>query len=249
MKSFFKKTSSLLLALTMVVTCVAFPSAAFAKTFVSKSIPKDLEYAQGEAIVLLNDGCSSKIYSNVPKYFGSGITLNDSYEFDGSNEIGDLKIASFKSSSMTTQKLIKKLNSNPNVKVAFPNYKKHMESVTNDTYSAYQWALDNTGQNGGTVNADTNADALWSEAAASPKEQVVAIIDTGFDFTNEDLKDVVWQNPYGSKLTGKNGLDVSGSTKDGSPQDDDGHGSHCAGIIAASADNEKGISGINKSNV
>ncbi|MBR1731512.1 MAG: S8 family serine peptidase, partial [Ruminococcus sp.] len=143
---------------------------------------------------------------------------------------------------------IKTVKKRSGVKYAFPNYIKKVSSITNDTYSKYQWALENTGQNSGTAGADINAEGLWTKAAQADKEVVVAVIDTGIDFNHEDLKDVIWENPYGSKLVGKNGYDFTSVTST-KPQDDNGHGTHVAGIIAGIGDNEKGISGVNKTNV
>ena len=54
-------------------------------------------------------------------------------------------------------------------------------------------------------------------------------VDTGIDYTHEDLKDVIWNNPYNNKkLYGEHGYDFINSDAD--PMDDNGHGSHCSGI-------------------
>ncbi|MBR1731008.1 MAG: S8 family serine peptidase, partial [Ruminococcus sp.] len=157
----------------------------------------------------------------------------------------EFKAVCLKSDSKSTEDLISELESNSAVKFAVPNYKKKLADITGDTYSGYQWALNNTGQEGGVSGKDTNADSLWSKAASSSKEQVVAIIDTGIDASHEDLKDVLWRNPY-SSLPGTYGYDFSHN--DSTPEDTIGHGTHCAGIVAGAANNNKGISGINTTN-
>ena len=54
---------------------------------------------------------------------------------------------------------------------------------------------------------------------------------------------MIWDNPYKStQLSGKHGYDFFNMDDD--PMDDCGHGSHCAGIIAAKANNKAGIAGI-----
>ncbi|MBR3358881.1 MAG: S8 family serine peptidase [Solobacterium sp.] len=76
-------------------------------------------------------------------------------------------------------------------------------------------------------------------------DAVVAVIDSGIDYTHPDLKDVmVDMTPYGLSVGGRYGFNPSGEGDPTDPIDDEnGHGTHCAGIIAASWDNE-GISGV-----
>ena len=250
MKKFTKKVLAVLMSVLMAVCAVAVPaSAAQASSKTFEKTAEKVEYAEGEAIVVMKETApqtylkASKTASN----FGAGISMDDSFTFTKKN--GKIRAVVLKSLNKSTKALIKELKKNDQVKYAFPNYKVKASAITNDTYSDYQWALDNTGHSGGTPNLDVNAEGLWESAAASEKEKVVAIVDTGIDFEHEDLKDVLWNNPYGSKLVGKHGYDFSDTIKDHSPLDDNGHGTHVAGIIAGISDNEKGISGINKSNV
>eukprot|EP00913_Durusdinium_trenchii_P007030 g6613.t1 len=79
-----------------------------------------------------------------------------------------------------------------------------------------------------------------------PSEVVVALIDTGLNFNHEDLQGRVWVNP--GEIAG-NGIDDDGNgfiddvngfnfvDNNGSPEDDGGHGTHNAGIIAAQLNN------------
>jgi subtilisin family serine protease len=204
-------------------------------------------YIEGEVIVVLKENADRTymMRSKAAASYGKGISLEDSYSFDG----GQLRATFLKSNTLSTNQMLKKLKANDAVKYAFPNHKVKAAKLTDDTYIGYQWALHNGGQNNGTPGFDTKAYEQWEDAEDSEEEQVVAIVDTGIDPTHEDLKDVLWVNPYGSKLIGKNGCDFTDTIEDGSPYDDNGHGSHCAGIIAATANNQVGISGINQSNV
>ena len=65
--------------------------------------------------------------------------------------------------------------------------------VPNDPLFSDQWALDNTGQTGGTPDADIDAPAAWSITTGSPST-VVAVLDTGIDYTHEDLYLNIWLN-------------------------------------------------------
>lgn len=262
MKKATKKWLSLALSAVMITTSAVFPASAFAAQAKSDN-SDEKNYVEGEAIVMMKKEYSSngKLLSAKNTSLGDGIVVENSWNFgntsdnrlksgsssEESSELSDYTIASVSSDTMTTKQIISKLNKNRKVKYAIPNFIKTTES-TDDTYSSYQWALDNTGQNGGTAGLDVNADSVWS-TSQTDEEAIVAVVDTGIDYNNEEFTDRLWVNPYGSKLNGKYGYDFTDSTKDGQPLDGNGHGTHVAGIIAAAADNQKGISGINKSNV
>ncbi|MCQ2110657.1 MAG: S8 family serine peptidase [Bacteroidaceae bacterium] len=110
----------------------------------------------------------------------------------------------------------------------------------NDTYFSYQRALHNTGQvvNGraGTTDADIDAPEAWSITMGSP-DVVVAVIDDGVSSNHPDLP-----NSRQLRLPGSNF--GSGDPNDPSPHGNDNHGNSCAGVIAASINNNEGIVGV-----
>ena len=65
--------------------------------------------------------------------------------------------------------------------------------VPNDPQFSSQYALQNTGQNGGTAGADINATAAWSVVTGNPSI-TVAVLDTGVDYDHPDLYDNIWIN-------------------------------------------------------
>jgi subtilisin family serine protease len=77
----------------------------------------------------------------------------------------------------------------------------------------------------------------------------VAVIDSGIDLEHEDLKDSLWTNPYPDQLMGEHGYDFTRTVPSREPVDDDGHGTHISGIIAASSNNQKGVRGVAQPNV
>lgn len=97
------------------------------------------------------------------------------------------------------------------------------------------------------TDADTalsiNASTGWKKVSDDSKEVIVAVIDSGVNYYHEDLQDVMWTNPGNIGLKGEHGYNFAGNNGD-SYKDDVGHGTHCAGVIAAQANNLKGVAGI-----
>ena len=72
-----------------------------------------------------------------------------------------------------------------------PNYRYKVCSTTNDPDYSQQWGLQSSSAYG--IDFE-NASSFLSDKTSSMKETVVAIIDTGFDYTHEDLQGNVWTN-------------------------------------------------------
>ncbi len=94
-------------------------------------------------------------------------------------------------------------------------------TVNDPLYTSYQWGPQRA-----------NFPRAWQILPLSSTLTAirVAVIDTGVDFTHPDLA--------GRLLPGKNYV-----TEGGSAQDDNGHGTHVSGIIAAITNNAQGIAG------
>ncbi len=121
----------------------------------------------------------------------------------------------------------------------------------NDPMFDEQWALNNVGQNGGKAKADVAALKAWNKTHGSG-DVVVAVLDSGVDYTHQDLVSNMWLRPdnvpaYKDEELGAfndlHGFNAVDNQSD--PMDDNGHGTHCAGIIGAEGDNDEGIAGIN----
>lgn len=143
-------------------------------------------------------------------------------------------------------------------------YRDDQPNQPNDPNFAEQWALNNLGQNGGTKRADIDALKAWQVSKGS-EDVVVAVLDSGVDLRHEDLWENIWTRPdnvprYSDDELGQiddlhgfdaTFLDTSSSDAYGrrsqidDPMDDNGHGTHCAGIIGAMGDNGVGITGVN----
>ncbi len=145
------------------------------------------------------------------------------------------------------------LNANPFVEYAEPDYYRYAKTIIpNDARFSDLWGLYNTGQNNGTPDADIDAPEAWDLTTGSP-DVVVAVIDSGVDYDHEDLKANMWRNP--GEILG-NGIDDDGNgyiddyygidaiDNSGDPMDDDGHGTHASGSIAAVGNNGIGVTGV-----
>jgi subtilisin family serine protease len=157
---------------------------------------------------------------------------------------------------MTVQEALYIYGSDPDVAYAEPNYYRHVAVFPNDTHFDRQWSLHNTGQvvNGamGMEDADIDAPEAWDLTTGRPSV-IVAVIDSGVDISHPDLSPNIWTNPGEIADNGldddSNGLidDVIGwdyVNHDPWPDDPNGHGTHVAGIIAASGHDASGVSGI-----
>ncbi|ADO71061.1 Serine protease, subtilase family [Stigmatella aurantiaca DW4/3-1] len=142
----------------------------------------------------------------------------------------------------------------PRIEHAEPNFVYRIHALPDDARFGDLWGMHNTGQSGGTADVDINAPEAWELTRGTRTSGVVAVIDTGFDYTHPDLQDNLWTNP--GEIPGNhvdddgNGFidDVHGInaiTHSGDPLDDNEHGTHCAGTIAGRGNNATGVVGVN----
>lgn len=115
---------------------------------------------------------------------------------------------------------------------------------TNDPLLSQQYSLQ------GPVSS--NVTDAWDTTTGSDKA-LVAVIDTGAKLDHPDLQGALWTNtkeiPGNNKDDDRNGFvdDVHGydfANKDGRPNDDNGHGTHVTGIVAARGNNGIGVAGV-----
>ena len=165
-----------------------------------------------------------------------------------------------KSPQEIDQGLLETMQRDPRVLYAEPNYILQVAKMPDDPDFDKLWGLHNTGQTGGKVDADIDAPEAWDIGTGS-KSVIVAVIDTGVDYNHPDLVDNMWTNPkecpQGPGKCQANGKDDDGNgyvddfygvntiTGSGDPMDDFGHGTHVAGILGASGNNQVGVVGVN----
>ena len=138
---------------------------------------------------------------------------------EGLGAVGEVLV---RSSGASAAQAAAALQFDANIAFSEPDSLKQMAADPNDPQYANEWAP-----------ADIGLPAAWNITTGS-KNVVVAVVDSGVDYTDTDLAANIWTNPN----AGRDGFsgDVHGYnfvSDTGSPMDDDGHGTHIAGIIGA----------------
>jgi subtilisin family serine protease len=161
------------------------------------------------------------------------------------------------SKKFSTEVLLSYLRTVPAVETVEPNWIVHADAIPSDTKFPKLWALRNTGQivNGGRAGiagADIHAASAW-DLTTGTRSNVVAVVDTGVDYTHPDLIPNIWAAPASFTVTvggvavhcaagthGFNAID-----RNCNPLDDNNHGTHVAGTIGAKGNNDLGVTGVN----
>lgn len=235
MKKNFSKVGAVAATMMLAVTANA--------SFTTQSVP-------GEFVVKLKPGMMRMSAQTLSQQLKGFVTQ----KISGQN-IVVVKKAVFE----TNDSAIKTLNENPMVEIAEPNFIYKINKAPTDPLYIQTWGLSNVGQADpknqvGVAGVDVNAEKAW-EIQTGTREKIIAVIDTGIDYTHPDLVDNMWVNE--AEQNGKAGVDDDNNgvvddiygynaiTGTGNAKDDQGHGSHCAGTIGARANNGIGVAGVN----
>ncbi len=135
---------------------------------------------------------------------------------------------------------IAELSRAPAVRYAEPDSTIHVDAtIPDDPAFSKQWGLDNPN------DVDIDAPQAWDTTTGSAST-IVAVIDSGIDTSHPEFAGRIWTNPspdtsgpYAGDVNGWNFLDNNADITD-----DNGHGSHVSGIIAASGNDGIGVAGI-----
>lgn len=145
---------------------------------------------------------------------------------------------------------IARYEGDPAIEHVQPNFRYLPQKFPNDPYFGQLWALKNEGQmlsqglqpsNPGVPGSDMGLEAAW-DLGTDCSSTVIAIIDTGVNYSHRDLVDNMWDGSvYGYP---KHGYDFVDKDSNPMPADGDWHGTHVAGAIAAVGDNNLGMTGV-----
>ena len=213
------------------------------------------QYVEGEAVITFKPSASGTAAQAA--LTAHGLAFKKHFGFLSQKRGRQLGLVH--ADNRSTADLIAELSKDPGVEIVEPNYLRWVSSTTPDDPLFVQlWALKNSGQmvNGvaGTAGDDIRFVPAWGLARTASPPPVVAVVDTGVDFTHPDLWPSMWINA--GEIAG-NGLDddgdgyaddfvgynFAGNTAD--PSDSGFHGSHVAGTIAGAGYNALGVIGVN----
>lgn len=232
-----------------------------AKTEISDSVSSieiSGEYAEGRVLLSLVTPSETSLTKEGKTSFDSAITIEQSYPIGNAGDLlassedsletefledKTFYVTEATSDTYSTKELIGELQNKAYVVEVSPDYKQYLSET--EPYEKEQWYLDGTGSydsegsgiSHSSLSQDTDPDGSVETDAETP---VIAVMDTGINYNHEDLADHMWENTI-SSLSGKCGYNFADNSVN--CMDVIGHGTHCAGIIAASQ-NQKGIKGI-----
>lgn len=157
-------------------------------------------------------------------------------------------------SGVTVSNAVSTLQNSTNIVYAEPDYTYQIAATfPNDARFGELWGMNNTGQSGGTIDADIDAPEAWG-IGTGDANVVVAVMDSGVDYAHPDLSANMWVNT--AEKNGAAGVDDDGNgyvddiygydfyNGDGDPMDDHGHGTHCSGTIGGRGNNSIGVAGV-----
>src|SRR6266566_1741244 len=162
-------------------------------------------YVEGEVLITFKDSLTLEAARQALSTHGLGLTKH----FRSISQLSGRHIGLVRSKNLTTAQLLAALAHDPAVQIVEPSFlRRPFGTIPNDTLFPQLWGLRNTGQtvNGstGTPGADIKFTQAWNLARPSTNQVVVAVIDSGVNYTHPDLIANMWTNPG---ETAGNGLD------------------------------------------
>ena len=158
------------------------------------------EFVADEVIVKFRDG-TDEFTKDMARFRVSG-TRKKLFRYIPGLEVVRLR------RGVSVEEAIKLYQQDPNVRYAEPNYVLRTQLTPNDPrfLSGEMWGLNNTGQSGGTPDADIDAVEAWNQTTGN-SNIIVTVIDSGVDYNHPDLAANMFRNEADCDT---NGIDDDG---------------------------------------
>lgn len=218
---------------------------AFAEYTANKSKENVPQFVENEILVKFKEGVDIEAINEINKTHGTSVKTDRL-------AAGYMRLL-VNGNDRAIRRVVMEYRNLDEVVFAEPNYIVDIEVIPNDPDFTNLWGLNNIGQTGGTIKADISMNAAW-DIRTDGSTIISAVIDTGVDYGHEDLAQNMWINLGEIENNGidddGNGFidDVKGwdfANDDNAPFDDNSHGTHVAGTIAAAGNNGVGVAGVN----
>ena len=230
--------------LLLAIVLIAKNAGIYAENSQSHSKGSPPNFVENELLVKFRPGISESKINEINSRNGTTIKPG--------KPVAGYKILKINVKGKSVRRLVTDYRKNKDVEFAEPNYIVHGTALPNDIEFSKLWGLNNSGQTGGLNDADIDATEAWNIRTDSTSI-ITAVIDSGIDYNHEDLSGNMWVNT--NEIAG-NGLDDDANgyiddvygwdfaNNDNDPFDDNSHGTHAAGTIAAKGNNSLGVTGV-----
>ena len=188
------------------------------------NVQDDAQYAPDEILVKFKSGVSNKKIDQINSNHEASVSYTPSH-------VGFKKLKIPK--SKTVEEMVEIYSKNPNVEYSEPNFIVQASMVPNDPIYTYQWHLDNP------VYGGIHMEDAWDISEGVHTSVIVAVLDTGVAYEDYGPYE---QAPDLANTTFVPGYDFINN--DAHPNDDNSHGTHVAGTIAQSTNNDLGVAGV-----
>jgi subtilisin family serine protease len=201
-------------------------------------------YREGELLVRFKRGCTPADKARIAADLGAAVK----------HRFALIDAEQWRITGTSVAGAIERYASDPRIEYIEPNYRIYLDATyPDDPRFSDLWAMYNRGEaGGGRADADIDATDAWDIETGD--DVIVGVCDSGVDYNHEDLAANIYVNP--NEIPG-NGVDDDGNgyiddvhgwdfgDDDNDPMDENGHGSHVAGTIAAVGNNGVGVAGVN----
>ncbi|PKL02400.1 MAG: hypothetical protein CVV55_04620, partial [Synergistetes bacterium HGW-Synergistetes-2] len=189
--------------------------------------PSD-EFVRGDVLVVLEAPGGASEVENQANQIAEATSSRVIRTYSAIAAATGKNIVQLKADGKSAEELLAEVRQIPGVLGATPNYIFKVLRTPNDPEFSSSWGMESI-----------NAPGAW-EISTGSEEVYVALLDTGIQYDHEDLAANMGRDKDGN--FGRNLVSMANAAN---PMDDNGHGTHLAGIIGAAGDNGLGAAGIN----